>query len=389
VNTSSPRARLIAATATLALTGALFAAGPAPATADPGAPAFAQAAPGGSDDSADRQADAKKKKKKGKVVWDSTSYVAYAGAVVAHGKVPGKKKKVLLQVKVPGRWKTFAKTKSDKKGKFAISGSLDWYGTHKVRVTTKGKKGFSKRKKVTVSTAYPLRGNPSDYKFLSDSGLRFMWNPCKTVRYAVNADDVGPNGIAMVQQAMLQVSAATGIKTKYVGTSSQIPNVGGRDKLPKGQDLLVAWGDKNEVPEFQGSAIGYAGPEYAYRARTAKGKSVWMTTQATVALETDAYNSGDFTQGFIGPKPAWAEVVLHEIGHAFGLDHSNGTEEIMYFQAGAGVWPDGLFRGLYSAGDLTGLKKVGLDNGCVRKVRSRTGAKILSPGPTARPFARH
>ena len=60
------------------------------------------------------------------------------GALVAHGRVPGGKTKVTLQVKVPGGWQTLATT-SSKKGKFARTGTLDWYGKHKVRVFTPGR----------------------------------------------------------------------------------------------------------------------------------------------------------------------------------------------------------------------------------------------------------
>ena len=35
--------------------------------------------------------------------------------------------KVKLQVKLPGGWHTFASTKSSKKGKFAIAGTLNFY----------------------------------------------------------------------------------------------------------------------------------------------------------------------------------------------------------------------------------------------------------------------
>ena len=72
------------------------------------------------------------------MVWDSTNYYSGSAAVAAHGRVPGGKTKVKLQVKLPGGWHTFASTKSSKKGKFAISGTLDWYGSHKVRVSTRG-----------------------------------------------------------------------------------------------------------------------------------------------------------------------------------------------------------------------------------------------------------
>ena len=74
--------------------------------------------------------------------------------------------------------------------------------------------------------------------------------------------------------------------------------------------------------------------------------------------------------------------MLHELGHAFGLDHSNGADEIMYWQAGNGVYPDGYFRGLYAAGDLAGLATDGLGQGCFQRVH-RFRDRGAHPAPAA------
>ncbi len=82
--------RLVAASLVLGLTAALLAAAtPAPALAGHG---HGHAHHG----------------HKGKVVWDSTNYYSGSAAVAAHGRVPGGKTKVKLQVKLPGGWHTFA-----------------------------------------------------------------------------------------------------------------------------------------------------------------------------------------------------------------------------------------------------------------------------------------
>ncbi|QIG45458.1 hypothetical protein G5V58_24325 [Nocardioides anomalus] len=378
MTSSSPR-RALAASLVLGVSGALLSAvGPSAVAADPQSSSASTVA------AKPHHGGKGHHKHKGKVTWDVTSVTAGTGAVVAaHGKVPGRKVKVKLQVKAGKKWISFGKTKSDKKGKFAISGALDWYGVHKVRVSTSGRKAFHKGTKVSVATPYAPRGNPADHAFtLSSQGQRYSFNPCKTIRYVVNADDVGPTGIALAQAGMEQMSMATGIDVKYVGTSHTIATADGRwPKLPKGQDFLISWATEAEVPEFVTTpAIGFGGPRLVYYGRDAHGKHVGLTTQAGIVLDTDAYFSGVYDQSYLGTKPAWGETILHEIGHAMGLAHFEATDEIMYPGAGRGVYPDGYFRGLYGAGDLAGLATNGLDQGCITKAsRPRVSARMATP----------
>ena len=141
---------------------------------------------------------------------------------------------------------------------------------------------------------------------------------------------------------MAQISAATGIQVKYVGPTTMIPAATPDAPLPQGVNLVIAWGNNTEVPEFGArSADGLGGPGKGFYAKDAQGRRVTMTTEAGVTLQTEAWNgSYDPTLESL-TRPTVGHLLLHEIGHAFGLDHSVGADEMMF----GGAWaaePDGV-----------------------------------------------
>ena len=112
-------------------------------------------------------------------------------------------------------------------------------------------------------------------------------------------------------------------------------------------------------------------------------------------LDTNAWASGELDCSLPRHRSlSWGELILHEFGHAFGLDHSPSPDEIMYWQAGNGVYSDGYFRGLYNAGDLTGTgherTRPGLLPPGQRLPRRRAGgrARAVPSAPTVRTCGR-
>ena len=316
---------------------------------------------------------------KSKAKFTGTSYVAGAGAVSVKGKAPGGRRTVKLQVRTRGGWVTLKSKRTKKNGRYALSVPLDWYGTHKVRVLAQGRGGFSKTKKIAVSPGYAPVGAGNDWALLrSSTGTSYSFDPCRTVKYKVNVAQVDPANLALVQRAVAQIGAATGIKTKYTGTTDIVPSLNPSAKFPGKTNLVVAFGNNSQAPQFAaGQADGLGGPRYARNGRTKNGKRVAVTTQAGVTLQTEGYVN--YTQGFESTgKPGIGNLMLHEIGHAFGLDHSRSGDEMM----AAAAWtpdPDGVYRSRYGAGDLTGLKKVGLTQGCLSGSSSYRSAEFLVP----------
>jgi hypothetical protein len=320
------------------------------------------------------------------VVWDST-VINPGGRILAHGRLPGKNRTVALQVKVKRSWQTFETTRSNRKGKFRIAGRLDWYGRHKVRVVAPGRRPFAQSKRVAVHPPYAPIGSPKNFDLIHGSSVRenYRFDPCQAVGYRINAEDVGREAKPLIKLALTQVTWATGIEFRYLGKSRLIPyNMGKRKRYPRGTDLVIAFATHAEVPDFdRRTAAGFGGPRWLQPARDSAGRRVLMTSEAGVTLSTDYWSNG-FAHSFLDKTRATiGELILHEVGHAVGLDHvPAASEEIMngrsYYR-----YPDGYYRGLYNLGDLNGLSKVGLKQGCLRAIR---GGRVTEVGVDTPPL---
>ncbi|MGH9153885.1 MAG: M66 family metalloprotease, partial [Acidimicrobiales bacterium] len=111
--------------------------------------------------------------------------------------------------------------------------------------------------------------------------------------------------------------------------------------------LLVAWGDRQGL----GAAAGLGGVVF-----------VGLGTPAAQAVSGFAY----VAQGLPGGDELQMGVLLHELGHAVGLDHVDDTVQVMNSVGDAGR---PLAR--YIDGDLAGLDRVGRRAGCLPPLPGR------------------
>jgi hypothetical protein len=75
-------------------------------------------------------------------------------------------------------------------------------------------------------------------------------------------------------------------------------------------------------------------------------------------------------------------VLIHELGHAFGLDHFADNIQVMH---PGNRPPDvGGYYSRYEAGDLAGLRSLGASKGCLTRYRGRYQARpdgtVVTPG---------
>jgi hypothetical protein len=210
---------------------------------------------------------------------------------------------------------------------------------------------------ATVATACApaspaVPGNPSDFAVNIFSGWVQRWNPCAPVHYRVN-DALAPTALAGVQSAVAALSKGSGITFIYDGPTTYVPQ---NKQWNQPSALVISFarhngqvGGSNQLAG--GNQMGEGGFQSRYTRLNGKITS-YKITEGYVVVDAANYIAAS-------PKVRTA-TLLHELGHAVGLNHAHFATEVMFgtvSNSGAGA---------YSAGDLAGLAKVGRPAGCLK-----------------------
>lgn len=218
----------------------------------------------------------------------------------------------------------------------------------------------SLRPTVTWSDAAPViagtttTSTTSLYKFSSFvAGKPVRWNPCAAIHWRFRTAGAPTGALTVVKAAVSAVASATGIRWVYDGPTTATPTSAWLPKTSTGiRPVLIGWTDGSHSDLLRNQPAAVLGmTRTAYFGVTLNGVQLAATKAAVIAL--DRTNKLPLTGAV-----SWNTVMLHELGHAMGLDHVGNNNQLMY---------PVLQRDLYGlqSGDKAGLYKLGRASGCI------------------------
>jgi Matrixin len=192
----------------------------------------------------------------------------------------------------------------------------------------------------------------------SGAKVTARWNPCQAaITYRVNLGGVPAAKrtalLSDVKSSVQKLAAADGMTYRYTGTTSFVPKQGNLTSAPA--EIVVAAVAPGATDfSLPKNALGFGG--VIWSTWYGGGREGAAVVRGYVVLSPAAMTS--LKPGF-GPGQTRGNVILHELGHASGLDHVDSTDELMNPVLTSSA-PNG-----FGAGDRTGLKKVGARAGCI------------------------
>jgi hypothetical protein len=202
------------------------------------------------------------------------------------------------------------------------------------------------------------------------------WSPCTTnatgthahyITYRINTAGVASR-VHLVQQALAKVTAANGLRFSYLGQTSYIPHNAvihyssgdrvvfdaAQERAKTGAELVIAWakGSASNLLTASEAGVGTVSWSGSYRSQL-------RNVQGAVVMKRGVSLKPGFTAG-----ASVGALLLHELGHAVGLNHVGLKSQIMYPMVG--TWS----RAAYHYGDVAGLRLVGRAAGCFRTAAS-------------------
>jgi hypothetical protein len=189
------------------------------------------------------------------------------------------------------------------------------------------------------------------------------WNPCQSaITYKVNLADVPtsirPTILSETQATVAKLAAYTGMVFSYRGSTTEVPHVG---SMPtQSAELVIAYTTPAKTSyNLWGSTVGEGGLYYAWSSSTVSGRTTYAVAARRGFVVIDTPQMLSQLLGGYGAGMRRANLLMHELGHAVGLQHVTDSTQAMYPSL-LGSAPN-----LGNWGDRAGLSRVGRSAGCI------------------------
>ena len=221
---------------------------------------------------------------------------------------------------------------------------------------------------ITTATPQSATGATATYKLTyitlpNGARVPVRWNGCQTaVTWKANLASV-PSAqrstvLAETRTAVSRISTYTGIKFSYKGSTTEVPRPGSMPKQTA--ELVIAYTSPSKTSYgLSGSVMGVGGYQSYWTSRTVNGRTTYVTAAVRGFVVIDTPQMLAQTRSGFGTGARRTNLVLHELGHVFGLAHVTTSSQQMY-PVISSASPSGM-----ASGDRLGLSKIGRGAGCI------------------------